>query len=150
MAANHQQAIRCGGIATGGGDDPGLNALMRALRKLLSSKHHWKVSPIPDGFDGLIWPEKSLELTLDRVSRILPRGGTILGTTNRGHPFKFKSEENGREVVGGVREAHRLATALEERPPVELGRPADVITHLEPLEDHEHAHSTGHVTDRPE
>jgi len=98
MAANHQQAIRCGGIATGGGDDPGLNALMRALRKLLSSKHHWKVSPIPDGFDGLIWPEKSLELTLDRVSRILPRGGTILGTTNRGNPFKYKSEENGREV----------------------------------------------------
>jgi len=88
----------CVGIATGGGDDPGLNALMRALRKLLSSKHHWKVSPIPDGFDGLIWPEKSLELTLDRVSRILPRGGTILGTTNRGNPFKYKSEENGREV----------------------------------------------------
>jgi hypothetical protein len=88
----------CVGIAAGGGDDPGLNALMRALRKLLSSKHHWKVSPIPDGFDGLIWPEKSLELTLDRVSRILPRGGTILGTTNRGNPFKYKSEENGREV----------------------------------------------------
>jgi hypothetical protein len=88
----------CVGIATGGGDDPGLNALMRALRKLLSSKHHWKVSPIPDGFDGLLWPEKSLELTLDRVSRILPRGGTILGTTNRGNPFKYKSEENGREV----------------------------------------------------
>jgi 6-phosphofructokinase len=72
MAANHRQAIRCIGIATGGGDDPGLNALMRALRKLLSSNHHWKVSAIPDGFDGLIRPEKSLELTLDRV-RILPR-----------------------------------------------------------------------------
>ena len=102
MAANHQQAIRCGGIATGGGDDPGLNALIRALRKLLSSKHHWKVSPIPDGFDSLIWPEKSLELTLDRVSRILPRGGTILGNTNRGNPFKYKSEENGREVERDV------------------------------------------------
>jgi 6-phosphofructokinase len=98
MAANHQPAIRCIGIATGGGDDPGPNALIRALRKLLSSKRHWKVSAIPDGFDGLIWPEKSFELTLDRVSRILPRGGTILGTTNRGNPFKYKSEENGREV----------------------------------------------------
>ena len=61
-------------------------------------KHHWKVSAIPHGFDGLIWPEKSFELTLDRVSRIQPRGGTILGTTNRGSPFKYKSEENGREV----------------------------------------------------
>lgn len=89
-------------IATGGGDDPGLNALIRALRKLLSPNHHWKVSAIPDGFDGLIWPEKSFELTLDRVSRILPRGGTILGTTNRGNPFKYKSEENGREVVRDI------------------------------------------------
>jgi 6-phosphofructokinase 1 len=52
--------------------------------------------------DGLIWPEKSFELTLDRVSRILPRGGTILGTTNRGNPFKYKSEENGREVVRDI------------------------------------------------
>jgi 6-phosphofructokinase 1 len=102
MAANHQQAIRCIGIATGGEDDPGLDALIRALRKLLSSKHHWKVSAIPDGFDGIIWPEKSFELTLDRVSRILPRGGTILGTTNRGNPFKYKSEENGREVVRDI------------------------------------------------
>jgi ATP-dependent phosphofructokinase / diphosphate-dependent phosphofructokinase len=102
MAANHQQAVCCIRIATGGGDDPGLNALIRALRKLLSPNHHWKVSAIPDGFDGLIWPEKSFELTLDRVSRILPRGGTILGTTNRGNPFKYKSEENGREVVRDI------------------------------------------------
>ena len=65
-------------------------------------KHHWKVSAIPHGFDGLIWPEKSFELTLDRVSRIQPRGGTILGTTNRGNPFKYKSEENGREVVRDI------------------------------------------------
>jgi cation diffusion facilitator family transporter len=49
-----------------------------------------------------------------------------------------------------VGEAHRLATALEERLPVELGRPAEVITHLESLEDHELVHSTGHVTDRTE
>ena len=101
MAANHQQAIRCIGIATGGGDDPGLNALIRALRKLIL-KTPWKVSAIPDGFDGLIWPEKSFELTLDRVSRILPRGGTIQGTTNLGNPFKYKSEENGREVVRDI------------------------------------------------
>ena len=56
------------------------------------------MSAIPDGFDGLIRPGKLFELTLDRVSRILPRGGSILGTTNRGNPFKYKSEENGREV----------------------------------------------------
>lgn len=49
-----------------------------------------------------------------------------------------------------VGEAHRLATALEERLPRELGKPAEVITHLESLEDHEDVHTTGHYTGRPE
>jgi cation diffusion facilitator family transporter len=49
-----------------------------------------------------------------------------------------------------VGEAHRLATALEERLPVELASPAEVITHLESLEDHEAVHSTEHYTGRPE
>jgi len=49
-----------------------------------------------------------------------------------------------------VGEAHRLATALEERLPVELGKPAEVVTHLESLEDHEHVHTTEHYTGRPE
>jgi len=48
-----------------------------------------------------------------------------------------------------VGEAHRLATLLEERLPVELGTPSEVITHLESLEDHEHVHSTEHYTGRP-
>jgi len=48
-----------------------------------------------------------------------------------------------------VGEAHRLATALEERLPVELGKPAEVITHLESQEDHERVHSTEHYTGRP-
>ena len=49
-----------------------------------------------------------------------------------------------------VGEAHRLPTVLEERLPVELGKPAEVITHLESLEDHENVHSTEHYTGRPE
>ncbi len=94
--------IRCIGIATGGGDAPGLNAVIRAATRAAILTHGWKVIGIPDGFDGLIWPEKSFELTLDRVSGILPRGGTILGTTNRGNPFNYKSEENGKEVVRDI------------------------------------------------
>jgi 6-phosphofructokinase 1 len=94
--------IRCIGIATGGGDAPGLNAVIRAATRAAILEHKWKVVGIPDGFDGLIWPEKSFELTLDRVSGILPRGGTILGTTNRGNPFKYKSEENGKPVVRDI------------------------------------------------
>jgi cation diffusion facilitator family transporter len=49
-----------------------------------------------------------------------------------------------------VREAHRLATLLEERLPRELDKPAEVITHLESLEDHEDVHSAAHYTGRPE
>lgn len=90
--------IRCIGISTGGGDAPGLNAVIRAAVKCAVLKYKWKVIGIPDGFDGLIWPEKARELTLDDVSGILPRGGTILGTTNRGNPFEYKVLENGREV----------------------------------------------------
>jgi ATP-dependent phosphofructokinase / diphosphate-dependent phosphofructokinase len=94
--------ISCIGIATGGGDAPGLNAVIRAATKAAILTHKWKVIGIPDGFDGLIWPEKSFELTLDRVSGILPRGGTILGTTNRGNPFSYKTQENGQEVVRDI------------------------------------------------
>src|ERR1700723_4341121 len=90
--------IRCIGIATGGGDAPGLNAVIRAATKAAILKYGWKVIGIPDGFDGLIWPEKSFELTLKEVSGILPRGGTILGTTNRGDPFHYKKIERGKEV----------------------------------------------------
>ena len=49
----------------------------------------------------------------------------------------------------GVGEAHRLATLIEERLPLELGTPSEVITHLESLEDHEDVHSTEHYTWRP-
>jgi phosphofructokinase-like protein len=94
--------IRCIGIATGGGDAPGLNAVIRAATKAAILERGWRVVGIPDGFDGLICPEKSFELTLDRVSGILPRGGTILGTTNRGNPFHYKSFESGREVVRDI------------------------------------------------
>jgi phosphofructokinase-like protein len=94
--------IRCIGIATGGGDAPGLNAVIRAATRAAILKYKWKVIGIPDGFDGLIQPEKSFELTLKDVSGILPRGGTILGTTNRGNPFHYKERENGKEVTRDI------------------------------------------------
>ena len=94
--------IRRIGICTGGGDAPGLNAVIRAAVKSAILKYHWQVIGIPDGFDGLIWPEKSRPLTLKDVSGILPRGGTILGTTNRGNPFHYCTIENGVEVVRDI------------------------------------------------
>src|SRR5271157_2950809 len=91
--------VRTIGICTGGGDCPGLNAVIRAAVKCAVQKYGWQVIGIRDGFDGLIWPEKSVRLDLQSVSGLLPRGGTILGTTNRGNPFQYKTTENGKEVV---------------------------------------------------
>jgi phosphofructokinase-like protein len=96
------QTIRTIGICTGGGDAPGLNAVIRAAVKSAILKYQWKVIGIPDGFDGLIWPDRSRELTFKDVSGILPRGGTILGTTNRGNPFCYKTTENGKDVIRDI------------------------------------------------
>jgi phosphofructokinase-like protein len=87
------------GIVNGGGDCPGLNAVIRAVVRCAILKHGWRVIGVQDGFDGLIWPEKSRPLTVQDVSGILPRGGTILGTTNRGDPFNYKVVEAGKETV---------------------------------------------------
>ena len=94
--------IRRIGICTGGGDAPGLNAVIRAAVKCAILKYHWEIIGISDGFDGLIWPEKSRPLSLKDVSGILPRGGTILGTTNRGNPFHYQTVENGLETVRDI------------------------------------------------
>jgi ATP-dependent phosphofructokinase / diphosphate-dependent phosphofructokinase len=91
--------IRTIGIVNGGGDAPGLNAVIRAIVRAAISEHNMRVIGIRNGFDGLIWPEGSKEMTEDSVSGILARGGTILGTTNRGNPFAYKAIENGQEVV---------------------------------------------------
>jgi 6-phosphofructokinase 1 len=76
-----------------------LNAVIRAAVKCAVLKYGWQVVGVPDGFDGLIWPERARPLLLADVSGILPRGGTILGTTNRGDPFAYRQEEGGKQVV---------------------------------------------------
>jgi 6-phosphofructokinase 1 len=87
------------GVVTGGGDCPGLNAAIRAIVLTAKLEHGWRVMGVVDGFDGLIWPERSRELTLESVRGILPQGGTILGTTNRGNPFAYPVKESGRTVL---------------------------------------------------
>jgi phosphofructokinase-like protein len=86
------------GILTGGGDCPGLNAVIRSVVKSAIIRHGWQVIGIEDGFDGLLNPDKCRPLTLESVRGILPRGGTILGTTNRGNPFDYPLEQDGKIV----------------------------------------------------
>ncbi|MHB1414458.1 MAG: 6-phosphofructokinase [Chloroflexota bacterium] len=83
------------GVLTGGGDCPGLNAVIRAVVKTAHNEYGWEVVGIEDGFEGLIQPGKTRLLGPDDVRGILPRGGTILGTTNRGNPFAYRVVEDG-------------------------------------------------------
>ena len=77
-------------VLTGGGDCPGLNAVIRAVTKTAVNDYGWDVLGIEDGFEGLIQPGKVRSLGLPDVRGILPRGGTILGTTNRANPFAYR------------------------------------------------------------
>ena len=74
------------GVLTGGGDAPGLNAVIRAVVKTASNADVTVIG-LEDSFDGLIYPERSRILTPKDVTGILRLGGTILGTVNRGNPF---------------------------------------------------------------
>ncbi|MDI3340670.1 MAG: ATP-dependent 6-phosphofructokinase [Sphaerobacter sp.] len=76
------------GVLTGGGDAPGLNAVIRAVTKTAVLEYGWSVLGFQDGFEGVIH-DRWVELTLDSVRGILPRGGTMLGASNRCNPFAY-------------------------------------------------------------
>jgi ATP-dependent phosphofructokinase / diphosphate-dependent phosphofructokinase len=84
------------GVLTGGGDAPGLNAVIRAVTKTAITQYGWEVLGIQDGFEGLLEPGRTRPLDFDAVRGILPRGGTILGTTNRANPFNYSLGKDGR------------------------------------------------------
>ncbi len=75
-------------ISTGGGDAPGLNAVIRAT-VLGSINRGWEVCGIRRGFGGLLGDARIVHLDHDSVRGITHLGGTILGTTNRGNPFRW-------------------------------------------------------------
>jgi 6-phosphofructokinase 1 len=80
------------GILTGGGDAPGLNAVIRAAVKTATGEYGMNVIGVEDGFEGLLGETMTRPLTLSDVRGLLPRGGTILGTRNRGR-FVERSAE---------------------------------------------------------
>jgi 6-phosphofructokinase 1 len=114
---NHIKRIA---INTGGGDAPGLNAVIHAA-VYAARNHGWEVFGIRDGFDGLLHPETYpdgglMKLTRTSVRNIAHLGGTILGTSNHGNPFKlrvsqpdgsFKEIDRSGDLVRLFRE-HRL------------------------------------------
>jgi 6-phosphofructokinase 1 len=105
-------------ISTGGGDAPGLNAVIRAAT-LSAARRGWETVGIRDGFNGLMFPEEypnggTIELTRELVRGIGHLGGTILGSTNRGNPTAFPVQQDDgtwttvdrtEELIGLFREA---------------------------------------------
>jgi 6-phosphofructokinase 1 len=82
--------IRRIAVNTGGGDAPGLNAVIRAV-VLAAIDRGWEVSGIERGYGALLGDGDIIPLTRDSVRGITHLGGTILGTTNRGNPFEWPS-----------------------------------------------------------
>ncbi len=82
------------GILTGGGDCPGLNAVIRGVTKP-AQDYGMTVFGIMDGFEGLV-DGRAKELKNDDVSGILARGGTILGSSNKGDPFHWPVDRDGK------------------------------------------------------
>jgi 6-phosphofructokinase 1 len=71
------------GVVTGGGDCPGLNAVIRSVAKA-AAKRGWETIGIVGGYDALLPPCHTLALDYRALDGLLIRGGTILGTANRG------------------------------------------------------------------
>jgi 6-phosphofructokinase 1 len=86
--------IRRIGILTGGGDCPGLNAVIRAVVKSAIRRHKLEIVGIEDGFEGLI-ENRMHPLDWEAASDILTLGGTILGTNNKADPRRWPILVNG-------------------------------------------------------
>ena len=97
------EKVKCIGVLTGGGDCPGLNAVIRAVTKSAISQHELEVFGVEDGFLGLI-DNRIRPLTFDDVSNILDRGGTILGTSNKANPAHYciGNDPSGRPIFADV------------------------------------------------
>src|ERR1051325_6969324 len=83
------------GILTGGGDCPGLNAVIRAAVRTATRDHNLDVVGVQFGFEGLL-TRAVVPLTSESIRGILPKGGTLLRTTNRGNPFEYPIIDDGR------------------------------------------------------
>lgn len=86
-------------LLTGGGDCPGLNAVIRAAVRTAVHKYGWRVLGIRDGYRGLV-ENDVVDLDSDSVSNILDKGGTILGTSNKHDPFRYKVDGEWRDISG--------------------------------------------------
>jgi len=81
------------GVLTGGGDCPGLNPLIRGVVKRGTHEFGYEFLGLENGYMGLMEPDLASPLTVDQTRGILPKGGTILGTSNKANPFQYAVRE---------------------------------------------------------
>ena len=110
--------IRRVAISTGGGDAPGLNAVIRAA-VISGLRRGWEMCGIRDGYNGLLEPENYpgggiVHLPREAVRGITHLGGTILGTTNRGNPLAYPVRKPD-GTVELVDRSGEIIEALEQR-----------------------------------
>jgi 6-phosphofructokinase 1 len=136
-------------ILTSGGDAPGLNAAIRSIVKTAILRYGWEVLGVRDGFEGLIGEPRVQRLGLADVSGLLPRGGSLLGCTSRGHlreaaaGVENASSDPLREVAAAVRNlrvdglivvggdgSHRIAAQLSRRGVPLIGVPKTIDNDL--------------------
>ena len=100
------------GVLTSGGDCPGLNAVIRGVVRKAEREFGWRTLGFRDGYMGLI-EESFEELTIEGCRGILPRGGTVIGTS-RYTPFMF---DDGIERVRATLDRHRVGGLVVIGPP---------------------------------
>ena len=84
-------------ILTGGGDCPGINAVIRAVAKKAILEHGMEIIGVEDGYEGLIY-NRHRPLHYNDVSGILTLGGTILGASKNSNPYRY-GVQKGKSVV---------------------------------------------------
>jgi len=102
-------------INTGGGDAPGLNAVIRAAT-ISAVRLGWEVWGIKEGYSGILdmsSEEGLIPLNLDTVRGITHLGGTILGTSNRGDPFDYPVEKDGKTIT--IDRSHEILSRFKEQ-----------------------------------
>src|ERR1051325_4876183 len=102
------------GIVAGGGDCPGLNAVIRAVAKT-AAKRGWETLGIIGGYQGLLEPQNFRVLDYKALDGLLVRGGTILGTANRGK-FSAKTGHGETRALPGALIAATERGMHEARP----------------------------------
>ena len=124
----HTQRI---GVLTSGGDCPGLNAVLRGVTKA-AGKLGWQVIGFKDGFEGLLPPSQYMILDRSKTSGIMQLGGTILGTTNRGHFIgKVGAGQKARIPADTIEKARQTLAELEIEGLIVIGGDGSLSTALQ-------------------